>query len=508
MAELFDQEFYLLGMNTVFHLIRLVVLLVVFYMQWRQWHEGRKSDYLIALIAFTSLVFTELFLAYFYTSGLVQHQERPMSSHPFWGDFLQSVSLVLFALTTPYLALNTSQKWQWKSPKLWTAIIFLLVLLNLPRLQFASLIFEQIPHYPNAVSSLYAVGFLSWAFIAIIRLQQGRHGQILVSLAFLIVSQIFHFGFFTGLTWRWFPIHFGERIFSTLGYIVYLTFMHDHILAEKRALLDKVRNSNAELRRLDALKSSFLSLASHELRTPLTAMHTAAALLRQKTLSKTEQQTMIEVIFRRSKNLADLVEECLDISRIQLGKLEYRMEPVRVNELLRNAVNEMQPLCRGKEISLKIESPENGLIIMGDHNRLIQVLDNLLSNSFKFTPPGGCVTLRCYETAQKICISVEDTGVGIAPEHLPHIFDPFYHVDAPDCERSGVGLGLVIAKSIVEAHSGSIEVKSKPGQGTTFVISLDRISSTEAVTSGVSETVPAQKIPMKKKIPKEVLLDD
>jgi signal transduction histidine kinase len=477
MVQLFENNFDLLGMNAVFHLIRLVVLLAVLYMQWRQWHEGRKSEYLIALIAFVGLVFTELFMAYFYTSGIVQRLDRTISAHPFWGDFLQSMSLVLFALSTPYLALNAPQKFQWKSPKLWSAVLSLLILLGFPKLQFASLIFEKVPHYPNALLSLYAVGFLSWAFIAVTRLRRGHGGQIVAALAFLITSQIFHFGYFIGLTWEWFPVHFGERILSTLGYIVYLTFMHDHILAEKRALLNKLRHSNAELRRLDALKNSFLSIASHELRTPLTAMHTAAALLRKKTLSEAEQQAIIEVIFRRSKNLAELVEECLDISLIQLGKFEYRMEPIIVNDLLRNAIDEIQPMCKEKNIELTIASPEKDLMIMGDPNKLLQVLHNLLSNSFKFTPHGGRITLRCYEKGQKICVSVEDTGAGIAPERLPYIFDPFYHADAPDGKSSGVGLGLLIVKSIVEAHRGSIKVKSKPGQGTTFVISLDKISS-------------------------------
>ncbi|MFQ5707862.1 MAG: sensor histidine kinase [bacterium] len=155
---------------------------------------------------------------------------------------------------------------------------------------------------------------------------------------------------------------------------------------------------------------------------------------------------------------------------------EKHMEPIPVNELVRNAIDEMQPMCKEKDISLKMANPKKGLMIMGDPNRLLQVLHNLLSNSFKFTPPGGRITIQCYEEGQKICISVADTGSGIEPACLPHIFDPFYHGHASDGDSSGVGLGLLIAKSIVEAHSGSIKVKSKPGQGTTFVISLDRIS--------------------------------
>ncbi|MFQ5771615.1 MAG: sensor histidine kinase [bacterium] len=505
MTELFAKNFDLLGMNAVFHLIRLVVLMVVLYMQWRQWHEGRKSEYLLALIAFASLVFTELFIAYFYTSGIVKHLERSMRVHPYWGDFLQSLSLILFALITPYLALSTSQRMRWKTYWLWSTLFSFLVLLIVPKLEFASSIFVKIPHYPNALLSLYAVGFLTWALIAVSRQWQGHCGQILVSLAFLVISQIFHFAFFTGLTWIWFPIHFGERIFSTLGYIVYLTFMHDYILAEKRALLHELQNLNAELRRLDKLKNNFLSLASHELRTPLTVMHTAAALLRKETLSKTEQQRMIEVIFRRSKNLAQLVEECLDISRIQLGKLEYRMKPFPVNDLFRNAMDEIQPLCKEKDILLKMANPETDLMIMGDPDRLLQVLLNLLSNSVKFTPSGGHITLRGFEEGKEVCISVEDTGVGINPEHLPHIFDPFYRADAPDGNSRGVGLGLLIAKSIVEAHSGSIVVKSKTGQGTIFVIYLDRISS-EVLNLPGFENLEGLKA-NEKTISKEVFLD-
>jgi len=492
MAELFTKNLDLLGVNATFHLVRLVVLLVILYMQWRQWREGRKPGYLVAVIAFVSLAFTEMFITYFYLSGALLHLDRPVSRHPLWGDFLQSLSLALFAFSTPYLALRASQKVRWKSPALWSALFLLLVLLNFSKLEFASLIPEKIPHYENALLSLFAVGFLSWALIAVSRLQHGRRGQILFSLAFLIMSQLFHFGYFIGLALGWIPIHFGERVFSTFGYIVYLGFLHDHILAEKRELLNELRHSNAELRRLDVLKNSFLSLVSHELRTPLTAMHMAAVLLRNRVLAKNEQQKLVEVILRRSKAMAAQVEELLDVSRIQLGKLEYHKEVVEVNALLRNTLEEMHLVCNEKDISLELKTTGHDLLISGDWDRLSQVLHNLLGNSIKFTPAGGRIIVRCREDDNSVSINIEDTGVGIAPERLPHIFDLFYHMDDTNRRNGGgAGLGLFIARSIVEAHNGSITVESKLGKGTIFIVRLNRIDDAAVLTPGAGEPAGA-----------------
>lgn len=474
MAEILTNNFDPLGINATFHLVRLVVLLVVLYVQWRQWREGRQTGYLIAFIAFAALAATELFIAYFYSASAVLHFDQPVSRHPLWGDFLQSLSLALFALSTPYLLMNGAQKIRWKAPALWSALFLLLVLLGFAPPAFMPPLFDRIVHYHNAILSLYAVGFLSWALIVVSRMQRGGRGQILISVALLVVSQVFHFGYFSGLTLAWFPIHYGERIFSTFGYIVYLGFLHDHILAEKRQLLKELQQSNAELRRQDRLKNGFLTLISHELRTPLTAMHTAATLLQKKSLARNEQQELAGVISRRSKSMAAQVEELLDVSRIQLGKLEYRKQAVDVNALLHKTLEDMRLVCKAKDIALEIETTGHDLPVFGDPNRLSQVLQNLFGNSIKFTPAGGRIAARCSEESNTVAISIEDTGTGIDAERLPHIFDLFYQTNEAYLS-GGVGLGLFIAKSIVEAHDGRITVESTPGQGTTFTIYLDRI---------------------------------
>ena len=459
-------------MNAVFHVTRLVVLSVALYMQWRQWREGRKNEYLLGLIAFLGLVFAELFMAYFYTSGIVTRAPRPGEAHPFWGDYLQSLALLFFAWATPALAGKTNPTSLGKPGRLWPTLA-LLLLATLPEVWLR---FTGWVHFSNAVSSAAAVGFLAWALASVSRLQGGHRHELGTALALLGLSQMFHFGFFIGLRLPWFPIHFGERIFSTLGYVVYLVFLHDHILAEKRRLLEQLQARNAELRRLDALKNQFLSVASHELRTPLTAIHAAASALQRPDLSRNEQQGMVEVIARRSKNLAELVEECLDLSRIQLGKLKYRMEPVSVNALVRNAVAELRPLCRQKDVALHSRVPDRELRVLGDANRLSQVLHNLLANSLKFTPRGGQIAVRCFEREEHVVLCVADSGTGIEPGQMPHIFEAFYHSDSPaDCVR-GAGLGLWLARSIVEAHGGRIRVRSSPGQGTEFTVSLHKLS--------------------------------
>lgn len=471
MTEIFTEKFDLLGVNAIFHLIRLVVLLVVLYMQWQQWREGRRPDYLAALVAFLSLVFAELFIAYFYTSGVLQHINRPISQHPFWGDFLQSLSLVLLALITPYLVLRTAGKPRWSSLKLLIALLALPVFLLLPVLEFVTPISEGIPHYPNAVLSFYASVFLGWAFHTVFRLRKGYCARILLSLIFLILSQMFHLAAFLGLVLSWFPMHLGERIFSTLGYIIYLAFMHDHILAEKRVLVDDLRDANAELQRLDRLKNRFLSLASHELRTPLSAIHTAATLLSRKNLSQSEQKSLAEVIGRRSKNLALLVEELLDVARIQLGVLDYHMQPFAIKELLQETVREMRPLADEKNISIELNYQDAASVIHGDEDRLRQVLYNLLANSLRFTASGGNVAIQGYQEECIFHLIVRDTGCGISPQRLPSIFDLYYHNDS-DNTSNNVGLGLFIARAIVGAHKGTIEVTSAVGQGTVFTISL------------------------------------
>lgn len=506
MVEIFTENFDLLGVNVIFHLIRLVVLLLVLYMQWRQWREGHRPDYFAALLSFASLVFAELFMAYFYTAGVLQHVNRPISRHPFWGDFLQSLSLVLLALVTPYLALNTSRKPRWKSLKLWIALLALPVLLTLPASRFVSPILEDIPHYSNAVLSFYASVFLGWALYAVLRPRKKYRAQILFSLSFLILSQMFHLGYFVGLTFSWFPIHLGERIFSTLGYIVYLIFMHDYILTEKRMLLDELRDANAELQRLYRLKNRFLSLASHELRTPLSAIHTAAALLRRKNLTQSEQKSMADVIGRRSQNLAGLVEELLDVAPIQLGTLEYRMQSFAINELLQETVREMQPLAEEKNISLELNNPDVTLMIQGDVDRLRQVLYNLIANSVRFTSRGGYVTVQVGQEDDTLYFSVEDTGCGIRAGRLPRIFDLYHHMDDSENTTNNIGLGLFIARAIIEAHKGSIEVASKVGQGTVFTVRLPGCDPEGAYSHKISQTLLEPQNP-NKLILKEVFSD-
>ena len=234
--EIITKNFDFWSLNATFHLIRLVVLLMVLYMQWRQWREDRQTGYLIAFIAFATLAATELFIAYFYSASAVLHFDQPINRHPLWGDFLQSLSLAIFAFSTPYLLMNGSQKVQWKSPVLWSVLFLLLVLLDLSKLEFASPLYDRIAHYQNALLSLYAVGFLSWALVVVARLPGGRPGQILFSLAFLIISQVLHFGYFSGVTLSWFPSTTGKESFRP-SVILYIWAFCTTIFLPKKDIL-------------------------------------------------------------------------------------------------------------------------------------------------------------------------------------------------------------------------------------------------------------------------------
>lgn len=237
--------------------------------------------------------------------------------------------------------------------------------------------------------------------------------------------------------------------------------------------------ANARLKELDRLKSEFVSMVSHELRTPLTAMKTSADVLESLSDSEMDAHTrdeMLRIISRNIERQNRLVNDLLDISRIETGNLKLSLEPVNLCDVIRESVESMRQIAEENGIAIHID-PAPGLDaqsvqITGDHERLVQVFVNLLGNALKFTEEGEIRILMQMPDGHPE-IRVSDTGIGIPPEELDHIFDKFHQVDGGLTRKTGgSGLGLAICKGIIEGHGGSIRAESVVGKGSTFVIVL------------------------------------
>ena len=222
------------------------------------------------------------------------------------------------------------------------------------------------------------------------------------------------------------------------------------------------------------LKDEFLASLSHELRTPLNAVLGYARMLRAGVVRAEKQATAIETIERNASSLAQIVEDVLDISRIVSGKIRLDVQPVEVPEIVQNAVDAVTPAADAKGVRLESVLDPRAGPVTGDPERLQQVLWNLLSNAVKFTPRGGKVQIRLSRINSHIELSVADTGIGIPPEFLPHVFERFRQADAGIArERGGLGLGLSIARQLAEMHGGTIEAASGgTDQGATFTVKL------------------------------------
>jgi PAS domain S-box-containing protein len=233
----------------------------------------------------------------------------------------------------------------------------------------------------------------------------------------------------------------------------------------------RAREATAELERA---KSEFLSSVSHELRTPLTSILGYAALLREDTEGVVDASDHIEVIERNAGRQLRLVEDLLSIARIQAGEFEVQRQPLDLAEVVRLGVEAMRPAAREAGLRLELECDcREPARVLGDADRLDQVLANLLANAIKFTPSGGRIGVRLATTPEEATLTVADDGPGIQPQDRARLFDRLFRGD--DVKRlqvSGAGLGLAIARSIVEAHDGLIAVSSDPGGGATFEISL------------------------------------
>jgi PAS domain S-box-containing protein len=240
------------------------------------------------------------------------------------------------------------------------------------------------------------------------------------------------------------------------------------------------RRKEAEMARLAAaeeasrVKDEFLATLSHELRTPLNAILGWAHMLQAGGLAPERARQAVEIIARNANLQAQLIEDILEVSRIITGKLAIERVPVWLGPIVETVVDGLLPAAEVKRVTLAADVPHDLPPVEGDPKRLHQALGNVVSNAIKFTPEGGGVRVSCAAEGGSLSIAVEDSGVGIAPEFLPFVFDRFRQADSRSTRRhGGLGLGLAIARHVVEEHRGEIRAESAGrGRGTTIVVTL------------------------------------
>jgi PAS domain S-box-containing protein len=243
----------------------------------------------------------------------------------------------------------------------------------------------------------------------------------------------------------------------------------------------ELERANMDLREVDRLKAEFLQNVTHELRTPLAPIMVNSEVLLLKKIGDLTpvQEEIVQSIFQSTKRLNSLIDDLLDLTKMEAGKMKYQFARVNPESLVNNSLVETYPFSQEKRITIHRHIECGDLQIHGDSSRLIQLLTNLLRNAIKFTPEDGRIDLsvRQAESGGRVELKVSDTGIGIPAEKLDKIFDRFYQVDGSATRKyKGAGLGLAIVKKIVEAHRGEIRVESREGVGTTFTILLPALS--------------------------------
>jgi PAS domain S-box-containing protein len=242
-------------------------------------------------------------------------------------------------------------------------------------------------------------------------------------------------------------------------------------------------------------KDEFLATVSHELRTPLTAILGWSRLMARGGLDQIRQTKAVTTIERNALAMVQLIEDLLDISRIISGRLRLDVQPVELPQVIAAAVDSVRPAIDAKGLSLQVEENSDVTITVGDPTRLQQVMWNLLSNAVKFTPKAGRIGVNLQRKESWLVVSVSDTGKGIEPAFLPHVFDPFRQADSTIRRaHGGLGLGLAITRQLVELHGGSIAVNSAgEGHGTTFQVTLP-ISAVRADPEAVPQSLRGREL--------------
>jgi signal transduction histidine kinase/CheY-like chemotaxis protein len=312
---------------------------------------------------------------------------------------------------------------------------------------------------------------------------------------------------------------------TIIGYLLIGTdnTARKQIEEERRKLDQRLREKNAELEQASRLKSEFLANMSHELRTPLNAIMGFSEVLTDGLLGEVpdHQRALIGNIFSSGEHLLALINDILDLSKVEAGKMQLDLEPVQVASLFRSSLSIIKEKAAARRIRLNLDDAEGLGAIQADGRKVKQIVYNLLSNAVKFTHDGGTVTLSARRVAradlgQPRCewpdrifpladtafaeflrISVTDTGIGISPEDMGHLFKPFSQIDTGLARRfEGTGLGLALVKQLAELHGGAVAAESAVGEGSCFTVWLPvRTTDAEAIRAAKSASLPRTDMP-------------
>ncbi len=265
------------------------------------------------------------------------------------------------------------------------------------------------------------------------------------------------------------PVNFDDEYQALLVSVA----QHCTQALDRARLYEQAERARAEAEAANKLKDEFVSTVSHELRTPLNAILGWASMLRMGSVDESVIPKAVEAIHRNASRQAKLVDDLLDFGRIAGGRTALDLQPIDAHTFLRGIVESVIPLAASNQIEIKLY-PVPDATLVGDIRRLEQVFVNLLGNSLKFTPAGGHISVSARASAGNLEVRVADTGIGISPDFLPHVFDRFRQGDGTSTRHhAGLGLGLSIAKQLVEAHNGSIRAESAgSGEGTAFIVTL------------------------------------
>jgi PAS domain S-box-containing protein len=265
-------------------------------------------------------------------------------------------------------------------------------------------------------------------------------------------------------------------------------------VTERRRSQDNLQRLAAELAETDRRKTEFLATLAHELRNPLAPISNGLQLMRIASADAQAREKAREMMERQLSHMVHLVDDLLDIARISSGKVDLKKARVDLSAVLDSAVESSMPLISAGEHQFTVQVAQEKLELTADPVRIGQIVSNLLNNAAKYTPRGGRIELSAGRDGQDAVISVADTGIGIAPDALPNVFEMFTQVGrGPDRSQGGLGIGLALVRRLVDLHAGSVTAESAgPGQGSRFTVRLPLASRSAAEPPATMSTTPAQ----------------
>jgi signal transduction histidine kinase len=260
-----------------------------------------------------------------------------------------------------------------------------------------------------------------------------------------------------------------------------LAIENSRLYAQERRLRQELQDLNQKVQAANRLKTEFVTVVTHELRNPLTSIAGYLDLLLEENGREGAEtrEAYLQIVKRNADRLLALINDLLDIARLEAGKLELKRLPLDLESLVQEVSGALRPQIESKGQHLHLELAASLPVVTGDPERLTQVLLNLVSNAHKYTPQGGSITVATRAERAGVCIAVQDTGIGLSSEEQRQLFSKFFRAQHPLVRKAGgTGLGLAIARALVELHGGTITVSSAPGQGSTFNVILPAVRST------------------------------